>query len=669
MATAYSDEVAIGSYNRIRIKCDYSGTSAMLTIQFRRTSSYTGTWGDTQATLVFNGQSKDAAYNYSGTVGTSWVDLRAAISGYTIPSSGGTFNWTFNNPGGSSVLGCSGTLYIPAQGSAPSNGYINNLESYWSPNEQQIVLHTTSAGCNTGGLTLSELSLKFGITPYTDSGWPDASTHATYTITNGGEKWVSNNTARAGGTLSIIGNKQYYSGIYAANSAGSYRFKTVNGAPSIITVPPATDVWINNSNNSPTTKQIGVWFPANGGYYTQTFQYRLNGGSWTNGTTKTGGTSETKYVNLTGLTPHTAYIVETRVTTTAGTTVCPTVSFMTPASGDMEFYGSVSNLTEHINKFYCLPGGPNHFLAPSPSGGAYTRNGDTDFTVSATKASGTATDFYTIELALKPNTQYWFSCKKSITGTTFNYTGRVRLNLENSWTDQWDDNGIIGITTGATGRLKLGFYLWWNAGTATGTTTVRWYDVCVRPAEAQNAFLGYVPYNGVLSKNWYNYYYLANQASESITAGVYPWGFHINGGPQTSGSDKRIFLGTMTIPAGTYTMKVEYIGGSCNASFWVYQDQTWTRPFTNTFNVSSSNPVQTVTFTTTATATYHIATYATNNTISFSNYYFRVSVASGSTAMDFEPYTGFIPGAQKICKIYGSVNGVAKPFFIRHVHE
>lgn len=585
-----------------------------------------------------------------------------------------TFTCTFyvGNSAGTQVgntASVSFSVSYPAAGSAPSNGYINGLESYWDKNEQLVVIHTTAAGCNTGGLALSELSLKFGITPYTDSGWPDASTHATYAIANGAAKWVSNNTTKAGGTLSIIGNKQYYTGIFASNSVGVYRYKTADGAPVLVTVPPVTVVWINNANNSPTTKQIGVWFPTNGGYYTQTFQYRLNGGSWTNGTTKTGGTSETKYVNLTGLTPHTAYIVETRVTTTAGITVGPTVSFMTPASGKMNFYGSVSNLANHINKFYGLPDGKNWFLAPSPSGGAYTRNGDTDFTVSATKASGTATNFYTIELALKPNTTYEFNCKKTITGTTFNKTGGVRVNLENEWTDQWDDDGFMWITTGATGRLKLGFYLWYNAGTATGMTTVRWYDVCVRPMEATYQAMGYTPYNGILSKNWYNYKYLANQASGAITAGAYPWGFHINGGPQTSGSDKRIFLGTMTIPAGTYTMRVEYIGGSCNASFWVYQDQTWTRPFTNIFNVSSSNPVQTVTFTTTATATYHIAAYATNNTISFSNYYFRVSVASGSTAMDFEPYTGVNPGAQKICKIYGSVNGVAKPFFIRHVHE
>ena len=129
MATVYSSEVSVGTYNRIRIKCDYSGTSATLTVQFRRTSSYTTTWSDTQATLTLGGTEKAAAYNYTGTVGESWVDLRPAISGYTISTSGGTYNWVFNNPGSSSVLGCSGTITIPAQSTPPTDLAISNISS------------------------------------------------------------------------------------------------------------------------------------------------------------------------------------------------------------------------------------------------------------------------------------------------------------------------------------------------------------------------------------------------------------------------------------------------------------------------------------------------------------------------------------------------------------
>ena len=91
MATAYSGEVSIGTYNRIRIKCDYSGTSATCTVQFRRTQAYSGWWGDSTAKLTFNGVTKNAGYSYSGTVGTSWVNL-VTVSGYSVSTSGGTYN-------------------------------------------------------------------------------------------------------------------------------------------------------------------------------------------------------------------------------------------------------------------------------------------------------------------------------------------------------------------------------------------------------------------------------------------------------------------------------------------------------------------------------------------------------------------------------------------------
>lgn len=163
MATVYSSEVAVGTYNRIRIKCDYSGTSATLTVQFRRTSSYTGTWADSQANLAFNGQTKSAVYNYSGTVGTSWVDLRAAISGYTIPLAGGTYNWNFNNSGSSSVLGCSGTLTIPSQSNYPEPPTLS--ATVISDTEVVLVYGTTSFNDASGSVALRYSTTSGG--PYT----------------------------------------------------------------------------------------------------------------------------------------------------------------------------------------------------------------------------------------------------------------------------------------------------------------------------------------------------------------------------------------------------------------------------------------------------------------------------------------------------------------------
>lgn len=132
MATVYSNEVSVGTYNRIRLKVDYSGTSATVTIQFRRTSTYSTTWADSAATLTFNGTEKSAAYSYTGSVGTSWIDLRPAISGYPISMAGGTYSWRFNNPNASSVLGCSGTVTIPSQAGTPSGLSATFISHTWN---------------------------------------------------------------------------------------------------------------------------------------------------------------------------------------------------------------------------------------------------------------------------------------------------------------------------------------------------------------------------------------------------------------------------------------------------------------------------------------------------------------------------------------------------------
>lgn len=151
MATVYSNEVSVGSYNRIRIKLDYSGTSATATIQFRRTSSYSTTWSDNNATLKIGDTTKAANYSYSGTVGTSWVDLRSNITGFTVSTSGGTYNWTFTNSGGG-VLGCSGTITVPAQASPPSGLSVTLSSRTW----QSVNIRVDYSSLGTGSFRYTE---------------------------------------------------------------------------------------------------------------------------------------------------------------------------------------------------------------------------------------------------------------------------------------------------------------------------------------------------------------------------------------------------------------------------------------------------------------------------------------------------------------------------------
>lgn len=119
MATAYSNEVVVGPYNRIRLRVEYSDTSASCHIEFRRTSTWTDSWSDSAASITFNGQTVSSPYSYSGTVDTNWREI-ASASGFSIPISGGTFSWSFNNPSSYAVLGCSGDITIGSQVVAPS---------------------------------------------------------------------------------------------------------------------------------------------------------------------------------------------------------------------------------------------------------------------------------------------------------------------------------------------------------------------------------------------------------------------------------------------------------------------------------------------------------------------------------------------------------------------
>ena len=170
MSTVYSSEVAPGGsqWNRVRIKCDYSGTSATLTIELRRTSgSWTDTWASDYATLTFNGQSKNANYSYYGTVTSTSYTAIKTVSGYTISSAGGTYNWNFVD---NASLGCSGTITIPAQGSAPSAGYIDNLSV--SYNGTELEFSSTSVGVNDGGLALNLNRFEICQVPLTQSGIP-----------------------------------------------------------------------------------------------------------------------------------------------------------------------------------------------------------------------------------------------------------------------------------------------------------------------------------------------------------------------------------------------------------------------------------------------------------------------------------------------------------------
>ena len=337
MATVYSDEVAVGSYNRIRIQCDYSGTSATLTIQFRRTSGYSTTWRDTAARLIFNGQDKDANYAYTGYVGTDWVTLRPAIYGYTISTGGGTYSWQFTQPAGG-VLGCSGTITIPAQGSAPSNGNIANLTV--KHNGAELEFSATSVSVSDGGLALDLRRFEICEIPLTTSGIPAR----IKSFTNGQPitLTMSDSTSHDGG-INIIGNHLYYPGICARNSAGLYYYSGM----SIVTPCEPASLSVSRLNDTSFTVSYGT--VADGGYYTKIIEYSLDGGkSWSAGATVATGTASTGTFIINNLEPDIGYTVQFRISTAAGATNCGSIVL----AKAYKLYGPVNGYTERIMKIH-----------------------------------------------------------------------------------------------------------------------------------------------------------------------------------------------------------------------------------------------------------------------------------------------------------------------------
>lgn len=215
MATAYSNEVAIGSYNRVRVKCDYSGTSATFAIEFRRTSSYRGAWADSQAKLVFNGQTKDAAYSYSGTVGTSWVTLKSGISGYTISTTGKTYNWQFTNPAGG-ILACSGTITLSSTASAPSGLALTVTGRTYNSFTADTKIGNWNGGTNTKRV-FKVLKEKYvsGKDAIGKSSTSNSTSNVSLTVTRSGADDI------VGTAFDILGASKYYVGLWANSSGGT----------------------------------------------------------------------------------------------------------------------------------------------------------------------------------------------------------------------------------------------------------------------------------------------------------------------------------------------------------------------------------------------------------------------------------------------------------------
>lgn len=477
MATVYSSEVSVGTYNRIRIKCDYSGTSATLTIQFRRTSSYTTTWADSQAKLIFNGQTKDAAYSYYGTVGTSWVDLRGAISGYTISTAGGTYNWQFTNPQGG-VLACSGTITIPSQVTAPTGLALSSLTRL--PEGFSATISVTGWG---GAGDATTRYREFQVRTYNASSlvtpwrfqpvWGDTMS-STITVDNN-SSYPSSSTSR----LTIVPNTTYTLAMYATNGTkdtGAVRYGDYT------TKAPAPTV----SKSSVTTNSgtFSYSIPNQGGKYNIALQYSLNSGStWTTAATLSGSGAKSGSFTVSGLSAYTTYSMQTRTSTDAGQTSGSTVSFTTNGVAPTNPTTSVTNASASSNT---VTYGTTSFGTPA-SGTVYLYGGTAASpTTQLTTKTTTGNSNYT-HSSLAGNTKYYYRSRVKNAYAWSSYSSDASV-ITRPATPSACSLSVTGTTTATltitsptqgsaatmTAYYKLNSGSYVNAGTITsgGTVTV-----------------------------------------------------------------------------------------------------------------------------------------------------------------------------------------------------
>lgn len=370
MATVYSSEVSVGTYNRIRIKCDYSGTSATLSLQFRRTSATSSTWSDSGAKLKFNGTTKSASYSYSGTVGTSWVTLKSNITGYSISTSGGNYSWSLSKQYGQ--LSGSGNISIPSQGTAPTGLDVDIVDATWN----SVTLNTTVGnwGSGSGAVRdgyLLEVPYVAGVDKYMTTYSGNTTSPVQLTINA-----ETSNYEFSDVPFTVYGCHQYHTGLWANTSVGSSRHQ----GPTFYTAPYELDSLTYNgctvvSGGTVTASLIAATNIVHNDTSNHIgFEYRIStdGGStygqWIeSATTVSAGTNAT--LDIPSLSQGTEYTVEVRqfcvealserfysTTSTVTFTTDVASKFYGSVNGEakrvVKLYGSVNGVTKEIKKLY-----------------------------------------------------------------------------------------------------------------------------------------------------------------------------------------------------------------------------------------------------------------------------------------------------------------------------
>lgn len=318
-----------------------------VTFQMRRTNSYSGdTYGSSSTPGIMISGSQ--TWNYTGSPGITvrggqqnvWQTIYSASRTYSASSGGSTIyiGWRVTNDN-SGYLGGSATtsITLPQVYTSPSGLTVAISEVYQNGAKFNVSLSSYGNPSSATGRYIEAGILgsnSYGA-PYKYQIASNTSSSA-ITITD---------TSYHGGTLSIQPNSFYYYGGYADNTQKHISQVT----SSFVTLPPNPTFSVNTVTD--TTVIINYSLPADGGYYAKNLQYSIDSGStWRTAVTINTGSATTGTFTITGLAEDTNYTLNTRVLTSAGSTVGNTITFKTAIFGKL--YGSINNKTKRITKMY-----------------------------------------------------------------------------------------------------------------------------------------------------------------------------------------------------------------------------------------------------------------------------------------------------------------------------
>lgn len=199
----------------------------------------------------------------------------------------------------------------------------------------------------------------------------------------------------------------FSSGLASNTQYGAVAFLFGGGAGEVSSVldgtlpsPALSSVSVNKLSSD--YVEINFSMVADGGYYSRNVQYSLdNGSTWTTGYTASGGSAVSgQIITPFNLVANTAYTMQTRVSTTAGNTTSPSVSFTTLSAEPTITQESATDSSVLMRFSFAADGGAYDKTI------VYTIDGGVNWITAGTVTGGGAV-FGTFEIEnLQPNTSY-----------------------------------------------------------------------------------------------------------------------------------------------------------------------------------------------------------------------------------------------------------------------